>query len=596
MTRDKFASQALANVYDKVKTSRVLMVGAGGIGCELLKNLVLTGFGTIELVDLDTIDLSNLNRQFLFGNEHIKKSKALVAKQTAGRFNPDVELIAHHADIKAGEFNVAWFKRFDVVFNALDNLDARRHVNRMCLTADVPLIESGTTGFNGQVQVIVRGQTECYDCVPKPVPKSFPVCTIRTTPSQPIHCIVWAKMYLFSQLFGRDDEASSSTVDNTVTDDNAAEIEQLSKEAVELKKVKDAFGSAEFARLVFAKVFQADITRLRDMDGAWNDRKAPDPLIYDEVSVQAGELNSTASDIADNDQPVWTVAESFKVFEHSIARLVSRAASNSTGAGLEFDKDDDDTLDFVVAAANLRASVFGIERKSKFDVKQMAGNIIPAIATTNAIVAGLCVLQGFKVIANDLSRARSIFLSSRPDQVFGAEQLARPNPQCQVCGVARAAVSLNPKTVTLERFVREIILKNFEYSDDVSIVTDKLLWDVEFDDNANKTLHEVGVKDGVFVTVIDDDDDAPKVNLEILISEISEDEIRVLNGSSEIPLRPSSKLVDTQAEAQVQALSDNGAKRKAEEEEEEEEDIGRTKKVKVDEVIDLDKDEAISID
>lgn len=55
------------------------MVGAGGIGCELLKNLVLTGFGEIHIVDLDTIDLSNLNRQFLFRNEHIKKSKALVS-------------------------------------------------------------------------------------------------------------------------------------------------------------------------------------------------------------------------------------------------------------------------------------------------------------------------------------------------------------------------------------------------------------------------------------------------------------------------------------------------------------------------------------
>ena len=60
--------------------SRVLLVGAGGIGCELLKNLVLTGFGEIHIVDLDTIDLSNLNRQFLFRQEHIKKSKALVSE------------------------------------------------------------------------------------------------------------------------------------------------------------------------------------------------------------------------------------------------------------------------------------------------------------------------------------------------------------------------------------------------------------------------------------------------------------------------------------------------------------------------------------
>jgi hypothetical protein len=89
----------------------------------------------------------------------------------AQKFNPNVKLEARHANIKDPEFNLAFFKGFDIVFNALDNLgitpqarpgerlltvDARRHVNKMCLAADVPLIESGTTGFQGQVQPIVK--------------------------------------------------------------------------------------------------------------------------------------------------------------------------------------------------------------------------------------------------------------------------------------------------------------------------------------------------------------------------------------------------------------------------------------------------------
>ncbi|CAI4217206.1 unnamed protein product [Parascedosporium putredinis] len=137
---------------------------------------------------------------FLFRHEHIKKSKSLVAKEVAQKFNPDANITAYHANIKDAQFGVEWFRGFTLVFNALDNLEARRHVNKMCLAADVPLIESGTTGFNGQVQVIKKGVTACYDCSPKETPKSFPVCTIRSTPSQPIHCIVWGKSYLLNEI------------------------------------------------------------------------------------------------------------------------------------------------------------------------------------------------------------------------------------------------------------------------------------------------------------------------------------------------------------------------------------------------------------
>ena len=238
-----------------IRGSKVLVVGAGGIGasalcdsgglvgrrvslclrfvpcggvavwagCELLKNLVLTGFQDIEVIDLDTIDVSNLNRQFLFRPHHVGRSKAEV--RTCGRGGPrwgfltspvpcasadcpgvcaalqpacedrgtpwqregQVGLAAprwrtHGADSTAclsSKFGAQYIKQFDMVLNALDNLDARRHVNRLCLATDKPLLDSGTAGYLGQVTVMKKGITECFECTPKGGQKVYPICTIR---------------------------------------------------------------------------------------------------------------------------------------------------------------------------------------------------------------------------------------------------------------------------------------------------------------------------------------------------------------------------------------------------------------------------------
>ena len=104
--------------------------------------------------------------------------------------------------MKEARFDKEYFKGFDVVLNGLDNLEARRHVNRLCLAAEVPLVESGTTGYKGQVTVHARKQCACFECTEKPTPKSYPICTLRDTPDKPIHCIVYAKELLFSKLFG----------------------------------------------------------------------------------------------------------------------------------------------------------------------------------------------------------------------------------------------------------------------------------------------------------------------------------------------------------------------------------------------------------
>jgi ubiquitin-like 1-activating enzyme E1 B len=261
----------------------------------------------------------------------------------------------------------------------------------MCLAANVPLIESGTTGFNGQVQVIKRvrnttqipcqapmltllqGETECYDCTPKDAPKSFPVCTIRSTPSQPIHCIVWGKSYLFAEIFGTSEDEAPE-LDHSEDADNASEVANLRKEAQALKRIRDSMGSQDFPRLVFDKVFNEDIERLRSMEDMWKTRKAPEALDYDTLMQES---LGVGTGIAQQDQVTWNVAENFAVFVDSIKRLSTRLEETRASADvgnsvpiLSFDKDDVDTLDFVVASANLRSHIFGIEMRSKFDIKR----------------------------------------------------------------------------------------------------------------------------------------------------------------------------------------------------------------------------------
>ncbi|TQV95043.1 ubiquitin-activating enzyme E1-like protein [Cordyceps javanica] len=522
VTRDRYNQQSLgASLNSKVKQSRVLMVGAGGIGCELLKNLVLMGFGQINIVDLDTIDLSNLNRQFLFRQEHIKKSKALVAKEAAERFNPGVKIVAHHANIKDDQFTVGWFRDFTVVFNALDNLEARRHVNKMCLAANVPLIESGTTGFNGQTQVIKKGVTACYDCTPKETPKSFPVCTIRSTPSQPIHCIVWGKSYLLNEIFGASEDQAA--FDHSKDAENAKEIEELKRESEALKKIRAAVGTPEFPKMLFDKVFNADIERLRSVEDMWKSRTPPEALIYEKVLAEASDAIASKDAVLANDQKPWSLQESLVAFNDSLARLSNRAIELNKGKGpsdpepiITFDKDDLDTLDFVTASANIRSTVFGIESKSRFDVKQMAGNIIPAIATTNAIVAGLCVLESFKILKGEYDQAKEVFLTPfAPARLLAPDRPRQPNAECPVCGVFNASVIVDLSRATLGDIVEGYLKEDLGLGDrEFSVNNDVgILYDFDETDNLPKKLTELGMRNGSFLTIIDDSDEDTLVNI-----------------------------------------------------------------------------------
>lgn len=522
---------SVAEIGNIISSVKVLVVGAGGIGCELLKNLVLSGFKDIVIVDLDTIDVSNLNRQFLFKKIHVGKSKAIVAKESAEKLRPSAKIIAHHDSITNPNYDVEFFKSFAVVLNALDNIAARSHVNRMCLAADVPLIESGTAGYLGNVSVIKKGVTQCYECIQKLGQKTYPGCTIRNTPSELIHCVVWSK-HLYNQLFGEEDpdeDVSPDTADPELGGDehgkNALQNEN-NKGEVERKSTRAWAVSTSYDPVkLFNKLFSDDIKYLLSMDKLWQKRRPPTPLNWNNLpdavaSSSAGDSNNSGL----RDQQLWSVQECADVFEKSIMNLKNKLTSLKAGDHLVWDKDDDDDMDFVTACANIRAHCFGIQQKSRFNIKSMAGNIIPAIATTNAVIAGIIVLQAFKILRGKTDACSMVYLNKQVNykrKIIINSPLDPPNPKCYVCSAKpEATVHLNVNTLTVKTLEEKVLKGALNMiAPDVEIEGKGVIMisseEGETESNNDKFLSGFGIRNGTRLVC---DDFLQNFNLVVIIA------------------------------------------------------------------------------
>jgi ubiquitin-activating enzyme E1 len=196
---------------EKIANLKQFLVGAGAIGCETLKNWAMIGLGTgpkgkIWVTDMDSIEKSNLNRQFLFRAADVGGMKSDCAARAVQRMNP--ELVGHIETLKERVspdtehvFNEEFWQNLDGVTNALDNVEARTYVDRRCVFFRKPLLESGTLGTKGNTQVVLPHLTESYSSSQDPPEKEFPMCTIRSFPNKIEHTIAWAKEHMFEKSF-----------------------------------------------------------------------------------------------------------------------------------------------------------------------------------------------------------------------------------------------------------------------------------------------------------------------------------------------------------------------------------------------------------
>ncbi|EPQ58310.1 hypothetical protein GLOTRDRAFT_72613 [Gloeophyllum trabeum ATCC 11539] len=188
---------------------KILVIGAGGLGCEILANLALSGFKDIHVIDMDTIDISNLNRQFLFRPKDVGKPKAIVAAEFVMNRVPGVKVTPYYGKIQ--DKDEEYYMQFNLVICGLDSVEARRWINATLVNmvdpenpeSLKPLIDGGTEGFKGQARVILPTITSCYECSLDMLNKqtAFPICTIANTPRLPEHCIEWASVLEWPRVF-----------------------------------------------------------------------------------------------------------------------------------------------------------------------------------------------------------------------------------------------------------------------------------------------------------------------------------------------------------------------------------------------------------
>lgn len=162
----------------KLKAAKVLVIGAGGLGCPVLQYLTAAGVGTIGIIDFDKVDETNLQRQILFTINDIGKNKAIAAKERLEQFNQFVKFDVYAEKLTAKNA-LSIFKHYDVVVDGTDNFSTRYLVNDACVITQKPLVYGAIYKFEGQVSVFNYKNGPSYRCLfpEPPKPGSVPSCS-----------------------------------------------------------------------------------------------------------------------------------------------------------------------------------------------------------------------------------------------------------------------------------------------------------------------------------------------------------------------------------------------------------------------------------
>lgn len=433
-TRSKY--EGLVNVFGKkcledIQKTKPFIVGSGAIGCELIKNLGLLGVKKIYLADPDHIEKSNLSRQFLFSDHDIRKSKAETAAVKIKVMNDDCNVVVYPIKVckeTENTFNKEFHDNVDIYLNALDNVDARIYMDKQAILNNKPLIDSGTMGSKGNIQVIVPDLTETYGSSKDPDDKNgVPICTIKSFPYKPEHTIQWAR-----ELFETEFNQLPSLI---MKYRDVKELEKLNDNELrtfyrQIIKYKDFTlsedGYFKVLSTIFIENFDLNIRELIEKyskpDGVeeLGEKKLPtfiessSELIREFITYGTFLLNQvykTNIYISNNHRQITPIIleSEHNLDEKDINEIDKNDVLMRTKIILQnlselykidFDKDDDDLghVHFITICANMRNTQYSIPITPIFETRKIAGSIIPAMITTTSLISGFQVLEYIKLI------------------------------------------------------------------------------------------------------------------------------------------------------------------------------------------------------
>ncbi|KAM9483646.1 ubiquitin-like modifier-activating enzyme 1 [Clarias gariepinus] len=341
---------------EKLKKQRYFLVGAGAIGCELLKNFALIGLGAgegghITVTDMDSIERSNLNRQFLFRSEDIGKLKSEVAAEAVRKINPSMNITSDQNRVcqeTEGIYTHQFYNSLDGVAAALDNLEARVYLDGCCVQYQKPMLEGGTLGGKGHTLVVVPHLTESYGPAGSSEQTAIPLCTLKHFPHRIEHTLQWAR----------------------------EQFESLFKHAPE--NVNQYLSDAEFwARTIgrgeaeAVEVVEAVYRSLKDRPHDWKDCVAWARLQWE---------NFYNSDIAQ-------LLHCFPPDHVTSSNLPFWMGAKRCPHPLKFDPTNTTHMDFIVASANLYGQIYGIKGSADRDdmMKILKGVHVPVFHPKSSV-------------------------------------------------------------------------------------------------------------------------------------------------------------------------------------------------------------------